>query len=91
MAYIITRLQVGDYEAWKPMFEQDGPGAREDALGWRLFRSDGNPGEVHILIEYASVEDARAGRERLMASGVLDRFTDKTPPIVVEECEDFRR
>ncbi len=27
-AFIITRIQVGDYEAWRPMFDQDRPRAR---------------------------------------------------------------
>jgi len=26
---VITRIQVGDYDAWRPMFDQDRPGARE--------------------------------------------------------------
>ena len=28
MAFIITRLQVGDYDAFKPLFDQDSPGTR---------------------------------------------------------------
>src|SRR5438094_10351273 len=30
-AFIITRIHVGDYEAWRPMFDQDRPQARENA------------------------------------------------------------
>ena len=30
-AFIITRIQVGDYDAWRPMFDQDRPQAREKA------------------------------------------------------------
>ena len=40
-----------------------------------------------ILVEFDSEEDARAGREKLLGSGVLDRFTDKDPPKLVEEAE----
>ena len=90
MAYMLTRIQVGDYDAWKPMFDQDEAGARRDAKGYRILRSVESPGEVTILTEFASVEDAQAGRERLLASGVLDRFADKDLPKVVEEAETHR-
>ena len=87
MAYMLTRIQVGDYDTWKPMFDEDAPGARSEAKNHRILRSVENPGEVTILTEFASVEDAQAGRERLLASGVLDRFDDKDLPKVVEEAE----
>ena len=41
---------------------------------------------MFIVIEFASAEDAEAGRERLLASGVLDRFSDKDPK-ALEEAE----
>jgi hypothetical protein len=87
MAYILTRINVGDYEQWKPMFDEDTPGARRGAKGHRLFRSLDTPGEVFVLVEFASADAAREGRGRLLASGVLDRFTDKTAPNVIEEAE----
>jgi len=87
MAFMLTRIQVGDYDAWKPMFDKDEPGARRSAKGYRILRSVDNPGEVTLLIEFASVDDAKVGRERLLASGVLDRFADKDLPKIVEEAE----
>ena len=87
MAYFLTRLNVGDYDAWKPQFDSDGPGARKGAAGHRLFRNADNPAEVFILVEFATVEDARAGREKLLASGVLDRFADKDLPRIVEQSD----
>ena len=39
-AFIITRIQVGDYDTWKPMFEQDRPRAREKA---KVQRKTGTP------------------------------------------------
>jgi hypothetical protein len=87
MAFIFTRIQVGDYDAWKPMFDQDKPGARRDARGYRIFRNVDDPGEVLIQVEFASADDAREGRRRLLDSGVLDRFTDKSGPTVVEETD----
>jgi hypothetical protein len=87
MPYFLTRLNVGNYEAWKPNFDEDGPGARRDAKRHVLLRNVENPAEVFILVEFASVDDARSGRERLMSSGVLDRFADKSLPVIVEEAE----
>lgn len=91
MAVILTRIRVGDYDAWKPMFDQDLPGARRSATGYRLFRSADDPNEVFIQVEFDSAEEALAARERLLSSGVLDRFPDKTGPTVVEEAEAVRR
>jgi hypothetical protein len=84
---MLTRINVGDYDAWKPLFDQDVPRARESAKGYRVFRSVDDPGEVFILVEFASSDDAKVGRERLLASGVLDRFADKTGPTLVEVAE----
>jgi heme-degrading monooxygenase HmoA len=90
MAFIVTRIQVGDYKVFKPMFDQDAPGARQSAIGHRVFRGVEDPNEVFIHVEFASSEEAKAGRERLLASGVLDRFPDKSGPTVVEEAEAVR-
>ena len=91
MAVILTRIKVGDYDAWKPLFDRDGPGARSSATGHRLFRNTDDPNEVFIQVEFDSTEDAIAARERLLASGVLDRFSDLTGPTVAEEAEVARR
>jgi hypothetical protein len=87
MAFFLTRLNVGDYDAWKAMFDQDTPGARKDAKGHRLFRSLDDPGQVYVMVEFDSAEAAKAGREKLLASGVLDRFPDKAGPDIVELAE----
>ena len=67
------------------------PGARRFATGYRLFRSSDDPNEVFIQVEFDSTEEAIAARERLLSSGVLDRFPDKAGPTVVEEVEAVRR
>jgi hypothetical protein len=87
MAFFLTRINVGDYDAWKSMFDEDTPGARRDAKGHRILRNVDDPGEVFILVEFASLDEAKAARERLVASGVLDRFADKTAPKIVEEAD----
>jgi hypothetical protein len=90
MTYIFTRVDVGEYEAWKPMFDTDPPGARNAARGHRLFRGLENPNEVFVQVEFESPEDAQAAREKLVASGVLDRFDDTTGPTIAEEAESVR-
>jgi hypothetical protein len=82
-AFIITRIQTGDYDRWRPMFDQDRPLAREKALLQRVFRSADDPNEVFIYLEYASLDDANQARERLLSSGVLDRVDDKHGPSVL--------
>ena len=91
MTVILTRINVGDYDAWKPMFDQDLPGARRSATGYRIFRNSDDPNEVFIQVEFDSTEEAIAARERLLSSGVLDRFPDRTGPTVVDEAEAVRR
>jgi hypothetical protein len=50
-AFIITRIQVGDYDTWRPMFDQDLPGAREKATVQRVFRKADDPNHVFIFLE----------------------------------------
>jgi hypothetical protein len=90
MPFILTRINVGDYDRWKPMFDQDAPGARSEAEGHRLFRNADDPGEVFVMVEFDSADKAQGGREKLLASGVLDRFDDKSGPTVLEEAEEVR-
>ena len=86
-AFIITRIQVGDYDAWRPMFDQDRPKAREKAVVQRVFRGVDDPNHVFVFLEFGSAEDAEEARRRPVESGVLDRFEDKHGPNVVEEAE----
>lgn len=87
MAFIVTRINVGDYDRWKPMFDQDAPGTRSEAKSHRILRNADAPNEVFIAIEFDSVDQARAGRDKLLASGVLNRFDDKDDPKVFEHAE----
>ncbi len=85
-AFIMTRIQVGDYDTWRQMFDQDRPQAREKANVKRVFRSGDDPNEVFIFLEFESLDDANESQRRLLESGVLDRFEDKHGPNVVEEA-----
>jgi len=83
---IVTRIHVGDYETWRPMFDQDVPRAREQATMQRVLRSVDDPNHVFVFLEFATREDALEARRRLLESGVLDRFGDKHGPNVVEDA-----
>ena len=85
-AFIITRIQTGDYETWRPMFDQDRPQAREQATVQRVFRSVDDPNHVFVMLEFDSLDDANEARRRLEESGVLSRFDDVHGPNVVEEA-----
>jgi hypothetical protein len=72
MAFVMLNLEVDDYDAWKPMFDADPAGRKQSAKGHQIFRAADNPNHVFIGTEFASADDARAFRERLLASGALD-------------------
>jgi hypothetical protein len=85
-AFIITRIQTHDYDRWRPMYDQDQPRAREKAVVQRVLRSTDDRNEVFIYLEYSSVEDANDARDRLVSSGVLDRFDDMHGPNVLVDA-----
>lgn len=84
-AFIITRIQVGDYDTWRALYDRDVPRTREKATAQRVFRRVDDPSHVFVFLEFASAEDAEEASGRLEASGVLDRFEDRHGPNVVEE------
>lgn len=61
-AFMITRIQVGDDDTWRPMFDKDRPHAREKATVQHVFRSVENPNHVFVILEFASVEDAQEAK-----------------------------
>jgi hypothetical protein len=79
-AFIVTRIQTGDYDTWRRMYDQDQPRARETAQVQRVLRSVDEPNEVFVYLEFATLEDASEARRRLVSSGVLERFEDKHGP-----------
>ena len=87
-AFIMKRIQAGDYNTWKPMLRSGGLWRPKISQGATDLRSVEDPNEVFIQIEFASSDDARVARERLLASKVMDRSRDKSGPTVVEEAED---
>ena len=90
MAIIILNLEVDDYDAWKPMFDADPAGRRESgATSHRIARAVDDPNDVFIRVEFPSVDQAKAFRQKLLDSGALDRpgIKIKDGPVVAEAAE----
>lgn len=86
---MVMNLETADYDQWKEMFDSDPAGRKDTATGHIVLRSLDNANEVFVRVEFASVDDAKAFRERLLASGVLSRSTIKAGPAVVDLVENI--
>jgi hypothetical protein len=86
-AWIITRIQTGGYDRWRPLYDQDTPRTREKALTQRVLRRVDDPDEVFVYLEFGCLDDAQEACDRLVTSGVLDRFPDTHGPNVLTLAE----
>ena len=89
MAFMVHHLKVDDFDTWKRLFDEDPVGRKQAANGHIMLRGVDNPNEVFTRVVFDSVEDATSFRDRLLASGALDRTTVLTPPTVVELVENI--
>jgi hypothetical protein len=89
VAFRVHHLEVDDFDSWKSLFDSDPAGRKQAAKGHVMLRGVDNPNEVFTRVEFGSVEDANSFRERLLASGALDRTTVLTPPTVVDPVENI--
>jgi hypothetical protein len=87
----MLRAETPDFDTWKrELFDTDPAGRKQAAKGYRLYRGIDNPNEVIVQVEFASAEEAKSFRERLMGSGALDDPRSgklPAPPTIVEEAE----
>ena len=88
MASMLLHFETEDYDTWKPMFDSDPAGRRQSATGHSISRSVDNPNSVFVRANFASVEEAKAFRQRLLDSGALKNVNVKVPPTVVEVAEE---
>ena len=87
MAIVVLNFEVDDYDTWKALFDEDPAGRRDSgAKGHVVSRAVDNPNEVFIRVEFPSVEQATTFRERLIASGAMERggMRLKSGPTVAE-------
>jgi hypothetical protein len=90
MAYLLGVFETGDYDKWKQMFDSDPAGRKDAGKGHRVFRSVADPNTVFVSVEFASVDEAKSFRERLLASGALDNVTVATEPTVAELADETK-
>jgi hypothetical protein len=88
MASMVGVFRTDDYEDWKRMFDSDPVGRKQVAKGHRVMRSVDDPNEVFLRVDFGSVDEAKAFRERVLASGVLDRLTMVKEPTVVDVADE---
>lgn len=89
MAFMVMHFETSDYDEWKQRFDSDPAGRRQAALGHIVSRAADDPNQVFVRVEFDSADTARAFRERLLASGVLDNpnMTLKMGPTVIETVD----
>ena len=71
MAFVMLNFEVDDFDAWKQMFDADPAGRKQAAKGHQIFREAEDPNHVFVGVEFGSASEAKAFRERLIASGAL--------------------
>ena len=89
MPSIFAQFDIDDYDTWKSSrFDADPAGRKQAAEGHRIYRGVDDPSKVFIAVEFAAAEDAKAFRERLLASGALDNIAVKVEPTVVDIADE---
>jgi hypothetical protein len=91
VAIMVMNFEVDDFDAWKPMFDADPVDrAGAGATSHMVSRAVDNPNEGFVRVTFPSVEQAKAFREKLLASGALERsgMRLKAGPTVAEVVDD---
>ena len=89
MAHMLIHHRVADYDAWKPVFDEHEATRRSSGGGdYMLFRSVDDPGEVVIVFEWDSVDNARAFSESDVLREAMQRAGVMGPPTVVYMEQD---
>ena len=90
MAIMVMNFEVDDYDTWKVLFDEDPAGrAQSGATSYMISRAVDNPNEAFLRVEFPSVDQAKTFREKLIASGAMERggMRLKTGPTVAEVDE----
>jgi hypothetical protein len=86
MPYMLINFDA-DYDEWKQAFDADPAGRAQSAKGYAISRAVDDLRDIYVRVEFASTDEAKAFRQRLLDSGVLGRFTVKSGPTVVDVAE----
>jgi heme-degrading monooxygenase HmoA len=93
MPYILVQHTVEDYDTWKPVFDEHGANRQDrGSKGGIVLRNADDANQIVILLEWDSLEDARAFagsedlRQAMQRAGVVSRpsvtfldAADRTP------------
>lgn len=78
MAVLTLRHTVGDYAAWKAVYDDHGASRKEHgAIRDQVLQSIGDPNDLLVLIEFGTLADAQgfasdpALKEAMSAAGVV--------------------
>jgi len=88
MAFILFSFDTDNFDEWKELFDSDPVGRKAVAKGHVILRAADNPNQIFLRTEYPTVDDAKTFRDRLLASGALDRFPPTFPPTVAQLVEE---
>jgi hypothetical protein len=90
VALLLMNFEVDDYDSWKKRFDEDPVGRKEaGATAYMISRAADNPNEAFVRVDFPSVDQAKAFREKPIASGVLESsgMRLKAGPTVAEVAE----
>ena len=80
MPYMIVRHKVENYDIWKAGYDEHGATRKAaGSKGTHVFRTDEDPNEVLVLMEWDSLDNARKFadsqdlRETMQRVGVIDQ------------------
>jgi len=90
VALMLMNFEVDDFDEWKKRFDED-PVGREaaGATAHMISRGVDNPNEGFVRVDFPSVDQAKSFREKLLASGALERagMRLKAGPTVAEVAD----
>ena len=80
MPYILVHSKVEDYNKWKSAYDENSDFRTQlGSKGGRVFQSADNPGELFVLLEWDSVENAKKFaqsdelKEKMQEAGVVGK------------------
>jgi hypothetical protein len=90
VASMLMHFETNDFDSWKKRFDSDPAGRRQSATGHSVSQGVDNPNSVFIRVEFRSVDEAKAFRQRLLDSGALEQgdMDLKVGPTIVERAEE---
>jgi len=80
MATLLVHHKVQDYEVWRKIFDDDAKRRKEyGSTGFQVLKSTSNPNDLTVLMEWPSVEAAKAFatseslKEKMQNAGVISK------------------